>query len=1541
MSTHLLKTRTAGYKPAVGGAASNLWGLSARRGFTLNQVEVMREDGQVDLCLKYKGTPLYTATVGVKATEQAVAQFVRKQFDRLWKKSLGVVLEAFPYGRSASEVLYRKRGGLYQFDTLKYLAPKDTNIYTLDGRRYAVELTANRGGDRYGHDVTGDPGSVELPCKAAWGRPAKGFWYVHQPIYDQWYGRSCLIGAWYPWRLKTLPGGGAMDAIGKWYYRHAYRGYTIRHPDQVHQDDPNAAPIDAQSLARQLAESIKTGADITLSSAKDAEGKDYLWKVETHGEINGSGADMTGYVKDFLDVLIQRGIGIPDGIITDGPGQGYAGRKIPEDAYYTACELDLNAIVELFDDEVVRPLVRLNFGRGARYEVNPGTLVPARQMAGQQPGQEGGQRPGNEPPPNPIGALGGDGHQDSGPGGTHRMSRQARRKVFRLSGTPGQPDSWQEFTGPRGGHGFRRGDDKRYQDDKPLSRKEAAKAKAKARKEREKAKQRERALKRLPRDVQAYLRPEEVEQVKTQNLKKLTAMWRRLPADEEYEAAATAGRAKRGWYADAARLMRDIFPDDADWKQFVGVLAATSPRMNVDKNMLVSVRLYRMWVEAGRPTEQKALDDIFEKVKSGFMPKSHGPNVKRVLLSGGEAPLSGYKVENFRHNNLGDLDLSTNDVWMANFAEWEHKFVGTAHGYYAMTAKIRKVAEKMGWTAAEVQETVWSFFRTLTSLIKEDETGEGALRKITHEEVGNTADFATLLLENKRVQAEVAKIPGLRERVAEARRRLEGRKAGRESGQIAGGEGKGVDPVLERIAARAERLKRKADKQAKKQAKKQMSFRRLSGDWSAQKTKRSRNAAWKNSATGEVRYQRNKPGSRRPARDEQGNKVKPDPEGDRAGVKAALREVIKGGWKVFQAAGRKAKQIEHVAHEFAAHGIDERIDRLQPRAKALAAASWKVTKLGTKVAFATYLAGQRVAEAVAKERGATEEEAAKLKGLCTALDLAGAKAVPLTLGAIGLGGLGLAASFLPAASLAYLCYSTAKNPVKTAVAALKVVREVRTARKAKSAGLSRKLPEGASEGLGHFLKRLRQHEGDGGWYEACAYAALDGADTLEHALSVADRAVDAYPDRPPAGKERLSAEVAWQSYRGTRGKRKGQQGWKNPATGRVVWGDRPKGRPSGGGAPPPRKAGGKTKGGELIRLDEDDDAADERYKKLLDRYGGGATGDAGTETPKREAKKSVGDKIASNKELQAVVQEVLKIGKEHAEELKAFADEEYQAGTVAYQASKRFKELNRQPDWVKAKPGKAEELAQAAEELAQAQAKLGSVMARGADLKRWAAREVRDMLKARLEGKKTVKFDFSAPNKRQRKQATESEGVTDAGVATFEKGMEFLNGLVARGDVTMPDLNLYAAKGRDGKPDLRAHYMPKRHAVNWQGKTSVGVAVHEAVHGLEAYSPEIQKAVKDFYAYRTAGEEAVRLSDVLPGSGYGPNEKARRDRFDLGTGSESKNWYCGKDYGKNDAHSEILTMGVEQVYRDPVGFARADPEYFAFVVGVLDGSLRG
>ena len=107
-------------------------------------------------------------------------------------------------------------------------------------------------------------------------------------------------------------------------------------------------------------------------------------------------------------------------------------------------------------------------------------------------------------------------------------------------------------------------------------------------------------------------------------------------------------------------------------------------------------------------------------------------------------------------------------------------------------------------------------------------------------------------------------------------------------------------------------------------------------------------------------------------------------------------------------------------------------------------------------------------------------------------------------------------------------------------------------------------------------------------------------------------------------------------------------------------------------------------------------------------------------------------------------------------------------------------------------------------------------------------------------------------------------------------------------------------------------------------------ASHETAHAMEKLFPKLRDMEEAYYKERTQGEKSVRLSKLLPGSGYGRDEVTRPDHF--------FNPYVGKDYshdGKNaKPHFEIMSMGMEYMIHEPEVFDK-DPDTRNFILGVL------
>ena len=182
-----------------------------------------------------------------------------------------------------------------------------------------------------------------------------------------------------------------------------------------------------------------------------------------------------------------------------------------------------------------------------------------------------------------------------------------------------------------------------------------------------------------------------------------------------------------------------------------------------------------------------------------------------------------------------------------------------------------------------------------------------------------------------------------------------------------------------------------------------------------------------------------------------------------------------------------------------------------------------------KVAFSAWTAGQAMAERVAKERGLDDKQAAKLRSVLATADLIAFKAAKV--GAFsGVPGAGLATTIsgtLPVASVGYLAYSTARDPVATYRAAKGIVKDVAASVKARlnkpQGSKARSTYKPGVEQLGNsmvtnadtdrIVNALVAHDWDD-WYTALLTAALEESNgDLDLALEIAEIS---YRDNPVA-----------------------------------------------------------------------------------------------------------------------------------------------------------------------------------------------------------------------------------------------------------------------------------------------------------------------------------------------------------------------------------------------------------------------------------------
>jgi hypothetical protein len=309
-----------------------------------------------------------------------VAQFVLMHAERFWARAIPHLQDgAYPYGWAPGEYVYKEVGGMMVWSHLKPFHPNDGFILTYKNRPVGIRIKNIRetiagdgtsGGTVEGKDPSG--GMIDL-WFASNHIPAKAMWYAHRPRFGQHYGRSQLIGAWRPWRRLGWRDG-VEQVIDAAVYRAGYKGPVVKHPQEDMQTAQAGIPAtrndgagnprrSARDVARQIVEWAKAGAGFTLSSAKypTAQGGGDKWGIDWPDHV----MDVMPLVNaaKYLEDQIMLGIGVPPELVkAGGTGSGYSGRSIPREAFLDGQQRVADAMLQMFVEQVIKPLVIWNFG---------------------------------------------------------------------------------------------------------------------------------------------------------------------------------------------------------------------------------------------------------------------------------------------------------------------------------------------------------------------------------------------------------------------------------------------------------------------------------------------------------------------------------------------------------------------------------------------------------------------------------------------------------------------------------------------------------------------------------------------------------------------------------------------------------------------------------------------------------------------------------------------------------------------------------------------------------------------------------------------------------------------------------------------------------------------------------------------------------------------------------------------------------------------------------------------------------------------------
>lgn len=210
----------------------------------------------------------------------------------------------------------------------------------------------------------------------------------------------------------------------------------------------------------------------------------------------------------------------------------------------------------------------------------------------------------------------------------------------------------------------------------------------------------------------------------------------------------------------------------------------------------------------------------------------------------------------------------------------------------------------------------------------------------------------------------------------------------------------------------------------------------------------------------------------------------------------------------------------------------------------------------------------------------------------------------------------------------------------------------------------------------------------------------------------------------------------------------------------------------------------------------------------------------------------------------------------------------------------------------------------------------------------FSLRDVKNEREQKLEDQ--IQENLKALNKKDTKFKLKSKTASMGEIAL--KLSSALDGFIGD-DVVPEDAVVEIRKLRKGG---RAH--EGSGAINVTNEDKLDVAIHEYMHFVEEKNPRILINSLAFAKSRTQNEKTQSLVKLTGNRGY-KGEYAKKDKF--------FDAYCGKVYNPYDGYnsyanasaSEIMSMGLQYIIRNPKEFAEKDREYFNFVIANIKGDI--
>jgi hypothetical protein len=170
----------------------------------------------------------------------------------------------------------------------------------------------------------------------------------------------------------------------------------------------------------------------------------------------------------------------------------------------------------------------------------------------------------------------------------------------------------------------------------------------------------------------------------------------------------------------------------------------------------------------------------------------------------------------------------------------------------------------------------------------------------------------------------------------------------------------------------------------------------------------------------------------------------------------------------------------------------------------------------------------------------------------------------------------------------------------------------------------------------------------------------------------------------------------------------------------------------------------------------------------------------------------------------------------------------------------------------------------------------------------------------------------------------EVHGLLPERESDYDNSRRWLNSFVGQAFDNLPVYVNHMPQKLEVAEEGRAYYSTQERNVTMFEHDDEGTLVHEVAHMLEHKYPKVHAIVKQFYDRRTEKEDIVPMAYV-DSVYWDTHEYTKTDNF--------IDPYMGKWY--EDGTTEILSMGLEYMYRNPSELLLKDPDMFETILKAI------